>query len=97
MGLLGSITAVGNGCRGGMSRTTVGLSGFGVRDTVGAVVMGLRMYSFIDVMIDCLNYVRSVAPKSAAFNPSWHLTTIDIVSFASRATVFVPAWLGFDR
>jgi hypothetical protein len=34
------------------------------------------MYSFIDVMIDCLNYVPSVALKSAAFNPSWHLTAV---------------------
>jgi hypothetical protein len=32
------------------------------------------MYSFIDVIIDCLNYVRSVTPSGAAFNPSWHLT-----------------------
>jgi len=33
--------------------------------TVGRVMMGLRMYSFIHVMIDCLNYVRSVALSSA--------------------------------
>jgi hypothetical protein len=31
------------------------------------------MYSFIDVMINCLNYVPSVALKGAAFNPSWYL------------------------
>jgi hypothetical protein len=59
-----------------MFRTTAGLSGFGVGAMVGGVVMGLRMYSFIDVMIDCLNCVPSVALKSAAFNPSWHLTTV---------------------
>jgi hypothetical protein len=34
------------------------------------------MYSFIDVMIDCLNYVRSVALSGAALNPSWHLTAV---------------------
>jgi hypothetical protein len=45
-------------------------------------VMGLRMYSFIDVMIDCLNYVPSVALKSAAFNPSWHLTAVGAGRFA---------------
>ena len=38
--------------------------------------MGLRMYSFIDVMINCLNYVRSVALNGVAFNPSWHLTAV---------------------
>src|SRR5208282_5370868 len=75
-GLAGSRTAVGNGWRGGKIFTTAGLSAFGVRATVGGVVMGLRMYSFIDVMIDCLNYVRSLALRSAAFNPSWHLTAV---------------------
>jgi hypothetical protein len=25
-------------------------------------------------MINCLNYVRSVALNGTAFNPSWHLT-----------------------
>src|ERR1017187_4691168 len=74
MGLPGSITAVGNGWRGGMIFTIAGLSDAGVRHTVGGVVMGLRMYSCIDVMIDCLNYVRSVALNGAAFNPSWYLT-----------------------
>jgi len=34
------------------------------------------MYSFIDVVIDCLNYVHSVALSGAAFNPSWHLTAV---------------------
>ena len=36
------------------------------------VMMGLRMYSFIDVMIDGLNYVRSVARSGAAMasNPA---------------------------
>jgi hypothetical protein len=32
------------------------------------------MYSFIDVVIDGLNYVRSVTLSGAALNPSWHLT-----------------------
>jgi hypothetical protein len=27
------------------------------------------MYSFIDVMIDCLNHVRSVALKKCCFQP----------------------------
>ena len=44
--------------------------------------MGLRMYSFIDVMIVCLNYVRSVSLNGAAFNPSWHLTAVGAVSSA---------------
>jgi hypothetical protein len=46
------------------------------------VMMGLRMYSFIDVMIVCLNYVRSVSLNGAAFNPSWHLTAVGAVSSA---------------
>ena len=69
-----------------MFRTTAGLSGFGVGAMVGGVVMGLRMYSFIDVMIDCLNCVPSVALKSAAFNPSWHLTPITLLVPHSRLT-----------
>ena len=48
--------------------------------------MGLRMYSFIDVMIDCLNYVPSVALSSAAFNPSWHLTAVGAVQFRCRGS-----------
>jgi hypothetical protein len=67
------MTAVGNGWRGGMIFTTAGLSEAVVRTTVWGVMMGLRMYSCIDVMIDCLNYVRSVSLNGAAFNPSWHL------------------------
>jgi hypothetical protein len=94
--LAGSMTAVGNDWRGGMIRTTVGLSGFGVRATVVCVVMGLRMYSFIDVMINCLNYVPSVALKSAAFNPSWHLTAVAIPVPHSWLTVWA-ARLSFCR
>jgi hypothetical protein len=76
MGLAGSMTAVGNGWRGGMIFTTAGLSAVGVSVTVGRVMMGLRMYSFIDVNVYCLNYVRSVALNCAAFNPSWHLSAV---------------------
>jgi hypothetical protein len=33
--------------------------------------MGVRMYSlFIDVIVGVKNYVPSVAPRGAAFNPS---------------------------
>src|SRR5665213_2395428 len=81
------MTAVGNGWRGGMIFTIAGLSGFGVRVTVAGVVMGLRMYSFIDVMIDCLNCVPSVALNGAAFNPSWHLTAVAAVSFIGKSQV----------
>jgi len=70
------MTAVGNGWRGGMSGLTAGLSGFGVSVTVGRVMMGLRMYSFIDLSVNGLNYVHSVALSGAAFNPSWHLTAV---------------------
>src|ERR1035437_8780502 len=74
MGLAGSITAVGNGWRGGMNFTIAGLSGFGVSATVGGVVVGLRMYVFMNMIVYGLNCVRSVAPSGVAFNPSWHLT-----------------------
>ena len=96
-GLAGSITAVGSGWRGGRFRTTAGLSGFAVSATVGGVVMGLRMYSFIDVMINCLNYVHSVAPSGVAFNPSWHLTAVGAVSSAVAVHVASRRWLSFFR
>jgi len=73
------------------------LSGFGVSVTVGRVMMGLRMYSFIDVVIDCLNYVRSVAPSGVAFNPSWHLTAVGAVSSAVAVHVAGRRWLSFFR
>jgi hypothetical protein len=59
--------------------------------------MGLRMYSFIDVMIDRLNYVRSVAPKSATFNPSWHLTAVGACSSAIAVHAASQLWLSFGR
>jgi len=74
-----------------------GLSGFGVSVTVVGVVMGLRMYSFIDVMINCLNYVRSVALSGAAFNPSWHLTAVGAVRSAVAVHVASRRWLSFFR
>jgi len=54
----------------------------------------LRMYSFIDVVIDCLNYVHSVALSGAAFNPSWHLTAV-AAAVAIHATS--RRWLSFFR
>jgi hypothetical protein len=80
-----------------MSRTTAGLSGFGVSATVGGVVMGLRMYSFIDVMIDCLSYVRSVALTGAAFNPSWQLTAVGALRSAIAGAIMVRRRLIFKR
>jgi hypothetical protein len=53
------------------------------------------MYSFIDVMIDCWNYVRSVALIGAAFNPSWHLTAVDAVSSAVAVHAASRRWLSF--
>jgi hypothetical protein len=44
------------------------------------------MYSFIDVMIVCLNYVRSVSLNGAAFNPSWHLTAVGACQFRCRGS-----------
>jgi len=85
------------GWRGGMILTTTGLSAVGVSVTVGRVMMGLRMYSFIDVMINCLNYVRSVALKNAAFNPSWHLTADGAVSSAIAVHAASRRWLSFFR
>jgi hypothetical protein len=88
---------VGNGWRGGMIFTTADLLAVGVSVTVGRVMMGLRMYSFIDVSVYCLNYVRSVARSSAAFNPSWHLTPIVAVSSAIAVHVASRRWLSFFR
>ena len=85
-GLPGSITAVGKGWRGGMNFTIAGLSDAGGGTTVWGVMMGLRMYSCIDVMINCLNCVPSVALKGAAFNPSWHLTAVGASVPLSRFT-----------
>ena len=97
MGLAGSMVAVGNGWRGGTILTTTGLSAVGVSVTVGRVMVGLSMYSFIDVMIDCLNYVRSVALNCAAFNPSWHLTAVGAGSSAVAVCVAGRRWLSFFR
>jgi hypothetical protein len=77
--------------------TTTGLSAVSVSVTVGRVMVGLRMYSFIDVMIDCLNYVRSVALNCAAFNPSWHLTAVGAGRSAIAVHVADTAWLSFFR
>ena len=90
---------LGHGWRGGTSLTTAGLSGLGVSATVGRVMMGLRMYSFIDVIVYCLNYVSSVALNCAAFNPSWHLTwhLTAVGAFSSAVAVRVASrrWLFF--
>jgi hypothetical protein len=91
------MVAVGNGWRGGMIFTTAGLSAVGVSVTVGRVMVGLRMYSFIDLSVDGLNYVQSVALKSAAFNPSWHLTAVGAVSSAVAVHVASRRWLSFFR
>jgi hypothetical protein len=77
--------------------TTAGLSAVGVSVTVGRVMVGLRMYSFIDLSVDGLNYVQSVALKSAAFNPSWHLTAVGAVSSAGAVHVASRRWLSFFR
>jgi hypothetical protein len=77
--------------------TTADLSGLVVRATVAGVMMGLRMYSFIDVMINCLNYVRSVALNCAAFNPSWHLTAVGAGRSAVAVHVASRRWLSFFR
>jgi hypothetical protein len=91
------MTAVGSGWRDGRCRPTAGLSGFGVSATVGGVVMSLRMYSFLDVMIDGLNYVRSVALKSASCNPSWNLTAVGAGRSASAVHTASRRWLSFLR
>jgi hypothetical protein len=77
--------------------TTAGLSAVGVSVTVGRVMVGLRMYSFIDLSVDGLNYVQSVALKSAAFNPSWHLTAVGAVRSAGAAHAASRRWLSFFR
>src|SRR5260221_13956470 len=76
MGLVGSITGAGKGCRGGtaaglgLSADPVGpfpgLPGTEVVVRVLNVMMGLIMYVFI------INI--SVALRGLRFNPSWHLT-----------------------
>src|SRR6478735_2761205 len=81
-GLRGSSTGVGKGWRGGTGRATTDLSAWRVRFRVAGVMMGVRMYSFIDVIVDGWNYVPSVAPCGAAFNPSWHLTPVGVGSSA---------------
>ena len=55
-----------------MERATTGL--LRVVITVWGVMMSLRMYSFINVMVDCLNCVPSVARTDPRSNPSWQLT-----------------------
>ena len=67
---------MGNGWRGGMIRTTAGLSLAGVRVRVGGVVMGLRMCVFVHMIVNGLNGVSSVALDGAASNPSWQLTAV---------------------
>jgi len=59
---------------GGTGRASVGLSASGMAARVLGVMMGLRMYSFINVVVDVWNCVLSVASQGAALNPSWHLT-----------------------
>ena len=56
--------------RSGVGRATAGLSGVAVRFRVAGIMVGLRMYSFMNVMVDVWNCALS----GAAFNPSWHLT-----------------------
>lgn len=51
------------------SLTTAGLSVVAGEFTVVAVMVGLKMYSCIAVMSDGWNYVPSVAPRGAPFNP----------------------------
>ena len=69
-GLGGMNQCWGRGWQGGTGRSTAGLSSVAERVRVEGVMMGLRMYSFIDVMTDGWSYVPSVAPCGAAFNPS---------------------------
>jgi hypothetical protein len=51
IGLAGSMTAVGRGWRGGTILAIAGLSGAGALATVGSVVVGLRMYVFMNIMV----------------------------------------------
>jgi len=81
----------------GSVRATTGLSGVALRFTVWGVMMGLRMYSFIDLIVDGLNYVLSVTLRGAAFNPSWHLTPDGAGRSACADHVTDPAWLSFCR
>jgi hypothetical protein len=61
------------------------------------VMMGLRMYSFIDVIVYCLNYVRSVELISAAFNPSWQLTAVGAAVAIHAASRWWLSLLGLSR
>lgn len=45
------------------------------------VMVGLRMYVFMNLSVDELACVFSVALRGAAFNPSWHLTAAKRCSF----------------
>ena len=60
-------------------------------------MMGLRMYSFIDLSVNGLNYVHSVALSGAAFNPSWHLTAVGACRSAVAVHVASRRWLSFGR
>lgn len=94
-GLDGSIIARGKGCGDGTDRPTADLSGAGVGVSVAGVMMGLRMYSFIDLSVDGWNYVPSVAPRGAAFNPSWHLTAAPLCT--RRRFGFIQRFLSAQR
>jgi hypothetical protein len=59
--------------------------------------VGLRMYVFMNIMVYVLNCVPSVALKSAAFNPSWHLTAVGAVSSAVAVHAASRWWLSFLR
>src|SRR6185503_3578363 len=90
-GLAGSITGRGNGWRGGTDRTTADLSGVGASVKVVGVMMGLRMYSFINVMVDCLTAFSASHLAVRRFNPSWHLTPGSGYCSAARFTRVGPA------
>jgi len=61
------------------------------------VVMGLRMYSFTNVMIDCLNYIRGVSLRGAPFKPSWNLTAVGAERSAVAVHVASRRWLSTSR
>jgi hypothetical protein len=48
-------------------------------------------------MMVCLNCVPSVAPRGAAFNPSWHLTAVGACSSAVAVHAASRRWLSFLR
>jgi len=77
----GSVTAVGNGWRGGMILMVAGLSKDVVSETVWGVMMGLRMYSFIDVMVDCMNSTKERWRRSRHRR---RYATLNGASFTSR-------------